>query len=36
MFEYNEFVLSNTVLLGFTPINLVASTPPNFELNPVA
>ena len=31
----NEFVLSNIVLFGFTPTNLVASTPPNLELKPV-
>ena len=36
IFENNEVAPSNTVLLGFTPINLVASTPPNLELNPVA
>ena len=36
IFEYNDVVPSNTVLFGFTPINFVDSTPPNFELNPSA
>ena len=32
----SDVVPSNTVLSGFTPTNLLASTPPNLELNPNA